>query len=73
MAGKCHGESTLYEDVVSILLQGLWLEIAKNPHDVLRNANWRPYGEGKAVLLGDEHVSLKQIVAFDLDRVCTTF
>jgi hypothetical protein len=71
-AGDYHGESTIYEDIVSITIQNLWLEFAKNPYNGLRKAGWGPYGAGKAVLLGDVHEPLKQIDVSELDSVCTT-
>lgn len=59
------------EDVVSAMLQDLWLEFAKDPRDGLRNAGWSTFEEGEAVLIGDTDMLLKQINVSKIDSVCS--
>lgn len=69
-AGQYHGESTDYENEVSILMQDLWLEFAKDPRNGLTGKRWSPYGEGKAVLLGGADVPMAEIGISELDDIC---
>jgi acetylcholinesterase len=71
-AGEYHGASTPYENLVSRKLQDTWLEFAKDPQDGLRNAGWSPYGDGKAVLIGDTDTPVKLIDISQLDSTCAT-
>ncbi|KAJ7028933.1 carboxylesterase, type B [Mycena alexandri] len=69
-AGLFHGPSTAYEDAVSIKLQDLWLDFARDPQQGLQNARWESFEAGGAVLLGDSDTPLKAITAQDLDGSC---
>ncbi|KAJ7020434.1 hypothetical protein C8F04DRAFT_974285 [Mycena alexandri] len=66
-AGLFHGPSTAYEDAVSINLQDLWLDFARDPQQGLQGAGFEA---GGAVLLGDSDMLLKAITAQDLDGSC---
>jgi hypothetical protein len=57
---------------VSRKLQDLWLDFAKNPEHGLSKVGWSQYGMGKAVLVGDADVPLKEIDVSQLDDVCKT-
>ncbi|KAJ7709369.1 Alpha/Beta hydrolase protein [Mycena metata] len=70
-AGLFHGASTAYEDAVSVKLQDLWLDFARDPQGGLLGAGWESFEEGGAVLLGDSDVPLKVIAAQDLDGSCS--
>jgi acetylcholinesterase len=69
-AGKYHGTSTVYENTVSKKMQDLWLIFAKDPRDGLSKAGWRPYGAGKAVLIGDINKPVQEIDVSQLDAAC---
>lgn len=69
-AGKYHGASTGYEDIVSKKMQDLWLNFAKNPEHGLSKVGWNQYGIGKAVLIGDIDIPVKEIDVSQLDNVC---
>ncbi|KAJ6614572.1 Alpha/Beta hydrolase protein [Mycena sp. CBHHK59/15] len=71
-AGQYHGESTAYENEVSMKLQDLWLDFARDPQLGLQGAGWNSYGAGKAVLLGDADTPVKQIDVQQLDDICTS-
>ena len=71
-AGNFHGESTIYEDIVGVYIQDLWLEFAKDPENGLKKASWGPYSESRAVILGDVHEPLKHLDVSELDSVCAS-
>jgi carboxylesterase type B len=71
-AGKFHGPSTSYENVVGALLQDLWLDFSRDPQGGLKRAGWGSFEAGKAVLLGDADVPMKMIELQELDDVCAS-
>ncbi|KAJ7342471.1 para-nitrobenzyl esterase [Mycena albidolilacea] len=71
-AGKFHGPSTRYENVVGALLQDLWLDFARDPQGGLKRAGWGSFEAGKAVLLGDVDVPMKVMELKELDGVCAS-
>lgn len=71
-AGEFHGASTAYEDTVSRTLQDFWLAFAMDPEHGLSSVGWSPYGDGKAVLIGDTDMPVKLVDIAQLDQVCNT-
>ncbi|KAJ7633583.1 Alpha/Beta hydrolase protein [Mycena polygramma] len=69
-AGKFHGASTAYEDLVGEKLQDLWLAFARDPEHGLESVGWYSFAAGGAVLLGEVDTALKVISVEELDGVC---
>jgi carboxylesterase type B len=70
-AGDFHRPSTAYEEEVSRAMQDLWLDFAKNPEHGLNKSGFGPYGMGKAMLLGDVGVPVKEVDISQVDGVCS--
>jgi acetylcholinesterase len=69
-AGKFHGVSTRYEEIVGTKLQDLWLEFAKDPENGLKYAGWSTYGEEKAALIGGDNSAFELTDVSLLDGIC---
>ncbi|TVY59708.1 Cocaine esterase [Lachnellula suecica] len=69
-AGKYHGASTEFEDLVSEKLQDLWLDFARDPESGLRKAGWGSYKDGKALLIGEGNVAVQEMEISALDGAC---
>jgi acetylcholinesterase len=67
-----HGPSSPYEDEVSIRIQDLWLEFAKNSKGGLSEVGWGSYGDGRAVLIGGASTPVQDIDISELDGVCNS-